>query len=301
MSLALPTHARSDNIRGILAMLASMAVFVVNDTLMKIAAGNLPTGRGDLPARGVHDGAVRRLIVAAARRGLPHALSPTVLSRAPADVGRHRHLPERARAHADGRRLRHPAVHAAGDHGRRRAVPGRPGRLAAMDRDLRRPHRRAAHRAARAGRAFTPYALLAIVSVLFSAARDLLSRSVAPEVPPLVIVTHLGRRRHAGKPRLHRCSRPGRWPSSATVTILLVASVALLARPVLAGCRHAHRRDRRGRAVPLFDYPLGHPGGLSGLARACRTCHPGSASPSSRQPVSTPSCASSGWRGLTRA
>ena len=35
MSLALPADARSDNLRGILAMLASMAVFVVNDTLMK--------------------------------------------------------------------------------------------------------------------------------------------------------------------------------------------------------------------------------------------------------------------------
>jgi len=39
------------------------------------------------------------------------------------------------------------------------------------------------------GSAFTPAALLAIVSVLFSAARDLLSRSVAPGVPPIVIVT----------------------------------------------------------------------------------------------------------------
>ena len=45
MSLALPAAPpRSDNIRGILAMLASMAVFVINDLLMKIAAGHLPTG-----------------------------------------------------------------------------------------------------------------------------------------------------------------------------------------------------------------------------------------------------------------
>src|SRR5205823_4131167 len=38
------TYARSENRRGITAMLAATAVFVVNDTLIKIAAEALPTG-----------------------------------------------------------------------------------------------------------------------------------------------------------------------------------------------------------------------------------------------------------------
>jgi hypothetical protein len=42
MTLALTVHRRSDNVRGILAMLASVATFVVNDTPMKIAPGQLP-------------------------------------------------------------------------------------------------------------------------------------------------------------------------------------------------------------------------------------------------------------------
>jgi drug/metabolite transporter (DMT)-like permease len=44
MTLALAAHTRSDDIRGILAMLVAMAVFVVNDTLVEIAAGHLSTG-----------------------------------------------------------------------------------------------------------------------------------------------------------------------------------------------------------------------------------------------------------------
>src|SRR2546423_6006845 len=88
MSLALPAHARSDNLRGILAMLASMAVFVVNDTLMKIAAGHLPTGEA-IFLRGLLTTAFGAALIVASGvlRDLPHALSPTVLWRAAADLG----------------------------------------------------------------------------------------------------------------------------------------------------------------------------------------------------------------------
>ena len=44
MSLAAPARAPSENLRGIVAMLAATAVFVVNDTLLKIATEALPTG-----------------------------------------------------------------------------------------------------------------------------------------------------------------------------------------------------------------------------------------------------------------
>ena len=49
------------------------------------------------------------------------------------------------------------------------------------------------------GEAFTPYALLAVVSVLFSVARDLLTRGVGTGVPTLVIAALL-QHRHAVSP-----------------------------------------------------------------------------------------------------
>ena len=78
------------------------------------------------------------------------------------------------------------------------------------------------------GSAFTPSAVLAIVSVLFSAARDLLTRGVAPSVPPLVIVTTSAAvvtLASLGFSLFETWTRP----ASATRHILLVASVALLA------------------------------------------------------------------------
>jgi drug/metabolite transporter (DMT)-like permease len=75
------------------------------------------------------------------------------------------------------------------------------------------------------GSAFTPFALLVIASILFSAARDLLTRSVAASVPSLLIVstsaaTSLASsaytRSRAGAPARSACSR-------------CCASVALLA------------------------------------------------------------------------
>ena len=129
--------------------------------------------------------------------------------------------------------------------------------------------RRAHHRAARRRRAFTPFAILAIVSVLFSAARDLLSRSVPPGTCP---------RSSSSPPRppssrwpasASSCSRPGRSPRSATLAILARRQRGAARRPVLAGRGHAHRRDRRGGAVPLFDHAVGHPGGLSSSGARC--------------------------------
>jgi hypothetical protein len=75
MSVALPVQHRSDTLRGIALMLASMAIIVVNDTLMKVAAGELPTGqtifvRGLLTSeRRIRDRAPRRLQARPLARG----------------------------------------------------------------------------------------------------------------------------------------------------------------------------------------------------------------------------------------
>ena len=128
MTLAVPTSARSENVRGIVRMLAAMAVFVLNDTLIKLAAAHIPTGEA-IFVRGVFTvGLCLRLIMASNLSwALPHALSPRVLVRGVRGYRRDRPVPDRADAHAARRHLRHPPVHAAGHHGRRGVVSGRQG------------------------------------------------------------------------------------------------------------------------------------------------------------------------------
>jgi drug/metabolite transporter (DMT)-like permease len=228
MSLVLPAPARSDNIRGILAMLASMAVFVVNDTLMKIAAGHLPTGEA-IFLRGLFTTVLGLALIAAsgAAPKLPHALSPTVLWRAAADLGGTItflsalvHMPM---ADIFGILQFVPLAVTAGAAlflgapvGWRRWTATSIGLLGVLI--IVRP----------GGNAFTPFAVLAIVSVLFSAARDLLSRSVPPGIPPLIIVTT-----SAAVVTLASLgfSLAETWtqPTSATLAILIIASMALLA------------------------------------------------------------------------
>jgi drug/metabolite transporter (DMT)-like permease len=189
MTLALPAHARSDNLRGIAAMLVAMAAFVVNDTLMKISAAHLPVGEA-IFVRGLLTTAFGVALIAGSGllRELPHALSPRVLLRAVADVcstvfflsalvrmpmgdvfGILQFTPLAITAGA--------ALFMGAVVGWRRWTATCVGLLGVLL--IVRP----------GGSAFTPYALLAITSVLFSAARDLLSRSVARGVPLLVIVT----------------------------------------------------------------------------------------------------------------
>ena len=149
------------------------------------------------------------------------------------------------------------------------------------------------------GTAFNPFAVLVLGSVLFSAARDLLTRGVAQEVPPLVIAPPRppSSRWRASASRLFETWRS---PRPRPSPILLVASAALLAGQywLIAAMRTARSRWWHPSATRSWCGPFSR--ATSSGAR-CRTCHPGSASPSSRWPGSTHSCASSSWRGLTRS
>ena len=88
MTLAVPASERSENIRGIVGMLVAMAVFVLNDTLMKLAAAHLPTGEA-IFLRGVFTvGFCLALIyVTNLSWALPLALSPRVALRSLMDIG----------------------------------------------------------------------------------------------------------------------------------------------------------------------------------------------------------------------
>ena len=126
MSLSISVPARSDNLRGILAMLAAMGSLIVNDVFIKVAAAELPTGetiflRGlftTLLGVGV-DRRDHRASAPCARRRARHAGARRRRSRG------HHPLLERADAHADRRRHGAPAVHAARHHRRGGVVPRR--------------------------------------------------------------------------------------------------------------------------------------------------------------------------------
>jgi drug/metabolite transporter (DMT)-like permease len=228
MTLALPARQRSENIRGILAMLASMAVFVVNDTLVKIAAGSLPTGEA-IFVRGVFTVALCACLIVAsgAAWALPHALSPRVLLRGLADVG--------GTVFFLSALVRMPM----GDvFGILQFTPLAITAAAALFLGARVGWRRWTATCVGlagvliivrpGGDAFTPYALLAIVSVLFSVARDLLTRGVRTGVPSLVIA--------GASASIVTLSSLGFtlfetwvWPPPVTIGFLLAASVALLA------------------------------------------------------------------------
>jgi drug/metabolite transporter (DMT)-like permease len=227
MTVALPAHARTENLRGTAFMLLAMAVFVVNDTLMKVAAGQLPTGEA-IFVRGLFTTALGCALVVAAGaiRALPQALSAMVLWRAAADVGGTvlflSALIRMPMADVFGILQFVPLAVTAGAAlflgarvGWRRwtaTLVGLAGVLIIV-----RP----------GGSAFTPAALLAIGSVLFSAARDLLSRSVPPGVPPIVIVTT-----SAAVVTLASLGftafETWTWPAPGAASLLVCASAALL-------------------------------------------------------------------------
>jgi drug/metabolite transporter (DMT)-like permease len=228
MSLALPVQHRSDTLRGIALMLASMAIIVVNDTLMKVAAGELPTGQ-TIFVRGLLTSVLGGIVIVAsgAYETVRHALSRRVLWRAAADVGGTifflNALVRMPMADLFGILQFIPLAVTAGAAlfmgarvGWRRWTATCVGLLGVLI--IVRP----------GGSAFTSAAILAVLAVLFSALRDLLTRSVPASVPPLIIVTvsaavvtlaSLG----------FTAVETWRWPQNSTLLILLGASAALLA------------------------------------------------------------------------
>jgi drug/metabolite transporter (DMT)-like permease len=209
-------------------MLASMAIFVVNDTLMKVAVSHLATGQA-IFVRGALTSVLGAIMIAAsgAHRALPHALSRRVLWRAAADVGGTifflNALVRMPMADVFGILQFIPLAVTAGAAlfmgakvGWRRWAATCVGLVGVLI--IVRP----------GGSAFSTAALLAFLAVLFSALRDLLSRSVPPGAPPLVIVT-VGAGVVTFASLGFTVVETWRWPQNSTLVILLGASAALLA------------------------------------------------------------------------
>jgi drug/metabolite transporter (DMT)-like permease len=228
MTIALPAHDRPDNIRGILAMLGAMAVFVLNDTLVKIAAASLPPGQA-IFMRGVFTTLFCAVLVHRSRVhwALPHALSPRILLRAAADVGGTilflsalvrmpigdvfgilQFTPLAITAAA--------AIFLGAKVGWRRWSATAIGLVGVLL--IVKP----------GGAHSSPWALLVVLAMLCGVARDLLTRSVPTSIPSIIIVcastavvtlVSLG----------FAVFETWTWPASTTTLILVGASTALLA------------------------------------------------------------------------
>ena len=227
MSIAVPAQASSDNLRGIGAMLAAMAAFVVNDTMMKLAATDLPTGQVIFLRGLVIVPVLAALMLASATRTTLEMLCrPGILARCVAEVAAAIlylsalfHMPI-----ADCTAILQftPLALTAGAAlflgapvGWRRWLATLVGLIGVLI--IIRP----------GASAFNPYAALALLSVVFIAARDLITRRLGKDVPTIVIaftstaavaVSSLGLLPFEA----------WRWPSPAAMLALLGASAALL-------------------------------------------------------------------------
>ena len=228
MTLAVPASERSENIRGIVGMLVAMAVFVLNDTLMKLAAAHLPTGEA-IFLRGVFTVGFCLALIYATNLSwaLPLALSPRVALRSLMDIGGTMlfllalvHMPL---GDIFGIMQFTPlaitaaaALFLGAKVGWRRWLAAAVGLIGVLI--IVRP----------GGTAFNPYAILALGAVLCSVSRDIVTRGVAQHVPSLLIagssatmvmLASLG----------FTAFENWRWPSLGTTLMLAAAAIALLA------------------------------------------------------------------------
>ncbi|KAB2920005.1 MAG: DMT family transporter [Hyphomicrobiaceae bacterium] len=228
MGITSSLHSRSENLQGIAAMLLAMAAFVSNDTLVKLASRELPTGEA-IFVRGMFASLIAAGLVAASygARALPVMLSRTVVLRGLADVFATMlfitalvHMPiGDANAILQFTPLAVTAAAAlflGAPVGWRRwlaTLVGLAGVLIIV-------------RPGAAG--FNAYAPLAVLSILFVVARDLLTRRLGAEVRTLLVVCSSCIMVMLGSLGL-AAFEDWRWPPHLAVLALFGASLGLLA------------------------------------------------------------------------
>lgn len=184
---AVHAHDPANNVRGILAMLVAMAAFVGNDALMKLAADMMPMGQA-IFLRGIVTTllCLALLLATGAPRALALAATPRVVARGAMDVGAAltflfalRNLPI-----ADAYAILQftplgitagAALFLGARVGWRRWLATTVGLIGVLV--IIKP----------GGGAFNASSILALVSILFSVARDLITRGIALNVPAMAI------------------------------------------------------------------------------------------------------------------
>jgi drug/metabolite transporter (DMT)-like permease len=227
MSLAVPVPVRSDNVRGILAMLAAMGSLIVNDCFIKVVAAELPTGEV-IFLRGVFTTLLGGALIAATvgLGTLRLAARPRMPLRAGADVvATILYLMALTRMPiADATALLQftPLAITAGAAlflgarvGWRRWLATAVGLAGVLV--IVRP----------GGAGFNPYSVLALAAIGFVAARDLVTRGLGADVPTIVIATVSAAAVMAGSLVL-ALWETWAWPSPAAILMLLCAGLGLL-------------------------------------------------------------------------
>jgi drug/metabolite transporter (DMT)-like permease len=227
MTLSTPAAATSDNLRGIAAMLAAMAAFIVNDAMMKLAAADLPTGQVIFMRGLIMVPALGAFLALTAAPGALRALrKPALLARSVGEAGAALFylsaLFHMSIADCTAILQFTPLALTAGAAlflgapvGWRRWLATLVGLVGVLI--IIRP----------GASAFNPYAALALLSVAFITARDLITRTLGAEVPTLVIAFASSTAVAVASLALMPFE-VWRWPSTGALLALAGASVMLL-------------------------------------------------------------------------
>ena len=227
MSAVLSSPARSDNLRGIVAMLAAMGSLIVNDCFLKMAAESLPAGEA-IFLRGLFATLLCTAFIAATDGlgALRLAAGPWVQLRAGADVfGTILYLNALMRMpFADANALLQftPLAITAGAAlflgarvGWRRWLATGVGLVGVLI--IVRP----------GGAGFNAYSLLALSVIAFVAVRDLLTPRIGAAVPTLVVAAASSAAVMVGSAGLAPFET-WVWPSAAGLLLLFLSGVGLV-------------------------------------------------------------------------
>src|SRR5262245_35662929 len=225
--LPLPIRSRSDNLRGILAMLAAMGSLIFNDAFLKMAAASLPTGEAIFLRGAIATLLCLGAIAATVGLGaLRHAANRRIQTRAGADVlgtilylSALMHMPI-----ADATAILQftPLAITAGaalflgaQVGWRRWLATLVGLIGVLI--IVRP----------GGTGFNAYSLLALRAIGFVAVRDLGTRRIGREIPTMVVAASSAAAVAMGGLSL-AVVEPWVWPSWSALLLALVAGIGLV-------------------------------------------------------------------------
>lgn len=228
MAIAVPVHSSKDNLRGIIAMLLSMAALIANDALFKVAAASLPMGQA-IFMRGLFASLLTATLIvySGVLHTLPRLGDGKVLFRGAAEIAATllylTALVQMPIAEATAILQFTPLAITAGAAiflgapvGWRRWTATFVGLIGVLV--IIRP----------GAAVFNPYAAIALLSVVFVAARDLTTRQLGKDIPTMVITFSSGVA-VMGASLGFLAVEQWQWPEQSALMALFGAGICLLA------------------------------------------------------------------------
>jgi drug/metabolite transporter (DMT)-like permease len=228
VAIAGPVHSSKDNLRGIVAMLLSMAALIANDALFKVAAASLPMGQA-IFMRGLFASLLTATLIvySGVLHTLPRLGDGKVLFRGAAEIAATllylTALVQMPIAEATAILQFTPLAITAGAAiflgapvGWRRWTATFVGLIGVLV--IIRP----------GAAVFNPYAAIALLSVVFVAARDLTTRQLGKDIPTMVITFSSGVA-VMGASLGFLAVEQWQWPEQSALMALFGAGICLLA------------------------------------------------------------------------